>query len=164
MIDEPSAGQHYGGAVAAPVFSLVAAGTLLVCASPAAAQPRGPVGDHLGGRLHVGPEAGQSRLHPGLPLPQGRVDNLHGARLAVSHLAELGHMLCGEKEYVVQPDGTRIRDESGAPRQALHAEQLNFEHPFTGQPMRFRQQLPRDLSTWLDDLHRKHARPPSRRS
>jgi repressor LexA len=28
MIDEPSAGQHYGGAVAAPVFSLVAAGTL----------------------------------------------------------------------------------------------------------------------------------------
>lgn len=28
MIDEPSAGQHYGGAVAAPVFSLVAAGAL----------------------------------------------------------------------------------------------------------------------------------------
>jgi cell division protein FtsI (penicillin-binding protein 3) len=35
MIDEPSAGQHYGGAVAAPVFSLVAAGTLrLLSVSP----------------------------------------------------------------------------------------------------------------------------------
>jgi cell division protein FtsI (penicillin-binding protein 3) len=34
MIDEPSAGQHYGGAVAAPVFSLVAAGTLRLLAVP----------------------------------------------------------------------------------------------------------------------------------
>lgn len=34
MIDEPSAGQHYGGAVAAPIFSLVAAGTLRLLAVP----------------------------------------------------------------------------------------------------------------------------------
>ena len=34
MIDEPSAGQHYGGAVAAPVFSLVAAGTLRLLSVP----------------------------------------------------------------------------------------------------------------------------------
>jgi len=34
MIDEPSAGQHYGGAVAAPVFSQVAAGTLRLLAVP----------------------------------------------------------------------------------------------------------------------------------
>ncbi len=34
MIDEPSAGQHYGGAVAAPVFSQVAAGTLRMLAVP----------------------------------------------------------------------------------------------------------------------------------
>ncbi len=34
MIDEPSAGQHYGGAVAAPVFSLVAAGALRLMAVP----------------------------------------------------------------------------------------------------------------------------------
>lgn len=34
MIDEPSAGQHYGGAVAAPVFSQVAAGTLRFLAVP----------------------------------------------------------------------------------------------------------------------------------
>lgn len=34
MIDEPSAGQHYGGAVAAPVFSRVAAGALRFLAVP----------------------------------------------------------------------------------------------------------------------------------
>jgi cell division protein FtsI (penicillin-binding protein 3) len=34
MIDEPSAGQYYGGAVAAPVFSQVAAGTLRLLAVP----------------------------------------------------------------------------------------------------------------------------------
>jgi cell division protein FtsI (penicillin-binding protein 3) len=34
MIDEPSAGQHYGGAVAAPVFSLVAAGALRLMSVP----------------------------------------------------------------------------------------------------------------------------------
>ncbi len=34
MIDEPSAGQHYGGAVAAPLFSQVAAGTLRLLAVP----------------------------------------------------------------------------------------------------------------------------------
>jgi cell division protein FtsI (penicillin-binding protein 3) len=28
MIDEPSAGQHYGGAVAAPVFAQITAGAL----------------------------------------------------------------------------------------------------------------------------------------
>jgi len=34
MIDEPSAGQYYGGAVAAPVFSQVAAGTLRMLGVP----------------------------------------------------------------------------------------------------------------------------------
>ena len=34
MIDEPSAGQHYGGAVAAPVFSQVMAGALRLLAVP----------------------------------------------------------------------------------------------------------------------------------
>ncbi len=34
MIDEPSAGQHYGGAVAAPVFSEVMAGALRLLAVP----------------------------------------------------------------------------------------------------------------------------------
>jgi cell division protein FtsI (penicillin-binding protein 3) len=34
MIDEPSAGQYYGGAVAAPVFSSIMAGALRLLAVP----------------------------------------------------------------------------------------------------------------------------------
>jgi cell division protein FtsI (penicillin-binding protein 3) len=34
MIDEPSAGQYYGGAVAAPVFSTVMAGALRALGVP----------------------------------------------------------------------------------------------------------------------------------
>jgi cell division protein FtsI (penicillin-binding protein 3) len=34
MLDEPSAGQHYGGVVAAPVFSQVMSGALRVLAVP----------------------------------------------------------------------------------------------------------------------------------
>ena len=34
MIDEPSAGQHYGGQVAAPVFSEVMGGSLRLMAIP----------------------------------------------------------------------------------------------------------------------------------
>jgi cell division protein FtsI (penicillin-binding protein 3) len=34
MIDEPSAGQYYGGAVAAPVFSTVMSGALRMLAIP----------------------------------------------------------------------------------------------------------------------------------
>jgi len=41
MIDEPSAGQHYGGAVAAPVFSQVMAGALRTLA----VEPDVPVGN-----------------------------------------------------------------------------------------------------------------------
>jgi cell division protein FtsI (penicillin-binding protein 3) len=34
MIDEPSAGQHYGGAVAAPVFSQIMGGSLRTLGVP----------------------------------------------------------------------------------------------------------------------------------
>lgn len=77
------------------------------------------------------------------------------------HLSEAGHMLCGEKEYRRQPDGTRTRDESGAPRQALHAERLGFIHPLTGREMRFASKLPPDLSRWLDKLRASTSRAPA---
>ena len=68
------------------------------------------------------------------------------------HLSEAGHMLCGEREYTRRPDGARIRDESGAPRQALHADRLSFSHPMTGRELRFSQGLAPDLSRWLEGL------------
>src|SRR6185295_12194476 len=45
------------------------------------------------------------------------------------HLAELGHPVCGEKVYDRRADGSTIPDSSGAPRLALHATELGFEHP-----------------------------------
>lgn len=68
------------------------------------------------------------------------------------HLAEIGHMLCGEKQYTRLPDGTRVRDQSRAPRQALHAQRLAFVHPASGKTLRFSSRLPPDLSRWLEEL------------
>jgi 23S rRNA pseudouridine1911/1915/1917 synthase len=65
------------------------------------------------------------------------------------HLAELGHMLCGEKTYTHAPGQKPQADASGAPRQALHAAEIAFTHPITNQPLRFRMPLPKDLKDWL---------------
>ncbi len=71
------------------------------------------------------------------------------------HLAEQGHPLCGEKVYVKPLRGQPIADESGAPRLALHAAELGFQHPITGEPMRFETPLPPDLAAFLNRLGRE---------
>lgn len=69
------------------------------------------------------------------------------------HLAELGHPICGEKVYNRLPDGTILADTSGAPRLALHAAELGFQHPVTGEPLHWTMPLPEDLQTFLTRLH-----------
>lgn len=71
------------------------------------------------------------------------------------HLAERGHMICGEKIYARRLDGSTLPDDSNAPRQALHAAVLGFVHPATGKPMRFESSWPRDLAQWLKELPRR---------
>jgi 23S rRNA pseudouridine1911/1915/1917 synthase len=68
------------------------------------------------------------------------------------HLAELGHPVCGEKVYHRQPGAAASVDTSGAPRLALHAVELGFIHPVTGETMRWHMPIPADLQTWLDQL------------
>lgn len=68
------------------------------------------------------------------------------------HLAERGHMLCGEKTYTRPLGGKLVRDESGAPRHALHSATLSFGHPITSQPLKFQSAWPPDLSRWLEKL------------
>jgi 23S rRNA pseudouridine1911/1915/1917 synthase len=68
------------------------------------------------------------------------------------HLAELGHPVCGDPVYHLRPDGTRIPDESGAPRLALHAELLGFDHPTTGKRLRWEMPPPADLRQFLGRL------------
>jgi 23S rRNA pseudouridine1911/1915/1917 synthase len=71
------------------------------------------------------------------------------------HLAERGHPLCGEKVYNQPLFGQPFPDESGAPRLALHAAELAFEHPISGEQMRFDMPLPEDLADWLARLRRR---------
>jgi 23S rRNA pseudouridine1911/1915/1917 synthase len=60
-----------------------------------------------------------------------------------------GHTLVGEQRYVEGPDTLRsIR----FPRQALHAYQLAFRHPVTGQVLRFEAPLPADMQELLARL------------
>lgn len=53
------------------------------------------------------------------------------------HLAELGTPVLGERVYARVP---------GAPRQALHAARLSFQHPVTHELMRFESPWPADLA------------------
>lgn len=74
------------------------------------------------------------------------------------HLAEGGHTLCGEKVYIKPQGGKPLEDRSGAPRLALHAAELGFQHPVTGQAMRFETPLPPDLEAFLKRLREEDGR------
>jgi 23S rRNA pseudouridine1911/1915/1917 synthase len=71
------------------------------------------------------------------------------------HLAELGHPVCGEKVYNRAPHQPSKPDESGAPRLALHALELGFDHPVTGQSLHWEMPLPPDLQEFLDRLRNR---------
>ncbi len=71
------------------------------------------------------------------------------------HLAERGYPICGEKVYNQPLFDKPITDESGAPRLALHAAELGFEHPITGEAMHFKMPLPADLAALLNRLRGK---------
>jgi 23S rRNA pseudouridine1911/1915/1917 synthase len=68
------------------------------------------------------------------------------------HLAELGHPVCGEKVYNRRPGEKPLADTSGAPRLALHAAELGFVHPVTGQTIHWEMPLPADLQSLLAAL------------
>lgn len=71
------------------------------------------------------------------------------------HLASIGHPLVGDRRYgargVVPPgaDPDAITIIRGFRRQALHAARLAFEHPDSGEPMRFESTLPDDMTGLL---------------
>ena len=68
------------------------------------------------------------------------------------HLAELGHPVCGEKVYNHKSSGEVRPDYSGAPRLALHATELGFEHPVTHENLFWSMPLPADLKELVDRL------------
>lgn len=68
------------------------------------------------------------------------------------HLAELGCPVCGDPTYRAAIEASPIPDESGAPRLALHATSLGFNHPISGEAMRFDAPWPADLQRFKDRL------------
>lgn len=69
---------------------------------------------------------------------------LHQVRI---HLASIGCGLLGDKLY-----GPRLTDHA-APRVALHAHRLKFEHPVTGEAAEYRSAFPKDLRPLLRRLN-----------
>ncbi len=68
------------------------------------------------------------------------------------HLAEQGHPVCGEKVYRNAPGGVVLPDGSGFPRLALHASELGFIHPLSGEPLHHAMDLPPDFTSLLNRL------------
>jgi 23S rRNA pseudouridine1911/1915/1917 synthase len=69
------------------------------------------------------------------------------------HLAEAGHPVLGDRVYVRGYEGPLVP----APRVMLHAAELGFEHPGTGQEMRWTSELPEDMSEMLTFLRGRPA-------
>jgi 23S rRNA pseudouridine1911/1915/1917 synthase len=68
------------------------------------------------------------------------------------HLSEAGHPICGDPVYVRRPDGSEYPDKSGAPRLALHAIELGFVHPVTGETLHWTMPFPSDLERFVTKL------------
>lgn len=75
------------------------------------------------------------------------------------HMAHAGHALIGDQTYggkrklprtaLAEVTADAVRN---FPRQALHAAVLGFEHPVSGETMRFEAPLPKDMADLLDLL------------
>ena len=118
-------------------------------------------GDGRRGSTHL-PEVGKRAVTHVRPLEHLDGYTLLECRLETGrthqiriHLAEAGHFVCGEKVYRQRLHGQPLEDRSGAQRQALHAAELGFTHPITGQPLRFEMPLPADMGRLLVKLRGK---------
>lgn len=74
------------------------------------------------------------------------------------HLGEAGTPICGERVYDRPLHGRPVLDTSHAPRLALHATRLEFDHPTTGRRMIWTSPLPEDLARLVKRLRLKEPR------
>jgi 23S rRNA pseudouridine1911/1915/1917 synthase len=63
------------------------------------------------------------------------------------HFAEAGHPVLGDPRY--QPAAARHRHWPHQ-RIALHAQTLGFEHPMTGEALRFESRLPTEMVRFIN--------------
>lgn len=113
---------------------------------------RGSVADPSAGQravTHVRPV----EVISGFTLVECRLETGRTHQIRI-HLSEAGHPVCGDKDYRGPFGQKPMLDRSSAPRLALHAAELGFEHPRTGESLHFETRLPRDLSDFLRRLRR----------
>jgi 23S rRNA pseudouridine1911/1915/1917 synthase len=70
------------------------------------------------------------------------------------HLGERGTPICGEHVYDRPIHGTPLPDGSGAKRLALHAADLAFDHPRSGERLSFHAPLPEDMRELVKRLRK----------
>jgi len=69
------------------------------------------------------------------------------------HCASIGHPLLGDPAYGKTPKPLRpVLERLGFARQALHAAELGFQHPLTGEFVQFRSDYPQDMAQLIDQL------------
>jgi len=69
------------------------------------------------------------------------------------HFASIGHPLLGDPAYGRTPKPLRpVLEALAFTRQALHAAELGFVHPVTGETLRFGSELPQDMQELIDQL------------
>jgi 23S rRNA pseudouridine1911/1915/1917 synthase len=82
------------------------------------------------------------------------------------HMAEIGHPLIGDPLYTARLTGKaqvqKLLSNLGFARQALHAGVLGFEHPMTGEELRFQSALPADLARLIAALSEISGSAPTR--
>jgi 23S rRNA pseudouridine1911/1915/1917 synthase len=91
---------------------------------------------------------------PGYTLLSCRLETGRTHQIRI-HLSEAGHPVCGDKVYVKKLNGEVMEDRSEAPRLALHATELGFEHPVSGEHLHWTMPLPGDLQKFVDRLKGK---------
>ena len=102
--------------------------------------------DRLPAVSHVRQVSAQSRpprcAHVTVAIETGRT---HQIRI---HLHHVGDPVLGDRQYF----NALSADFPEVPRQMLHASELRFAHPATGQPLTAAAPLPRDFRDWLRNL------------
>jgi 23S rRNA pseudouridine1911/1915/1917 synthase len=88
---------------------------------------------------------------PGYTLLSCRLETGRTHQIRI-HLAEAGHPVCGDKVYVKRLSGEVFDDRSEAPRLVLHATELGFNHPATGEHLHWAMPLPGDLQKFVERL------------
>ena len=94
------------------------------------------------------------RLLDGCALVECRLETGRTHQIRV-HLASIGHMLLGDPVYGRTPKALKpVLERLGFVRQALHAAELGFTHPTTGETKVFRAELPADMQELIDETAR----------